>query len=667
MPTAVGPRVRGALPEPGERVPALAVPTVAMFTGALAVWGLATWAVLAEAVTPWVTVPVHAAAGFVMFTVLHDASHYSISNKRWVDELFGRLAVPFVMFYGSYPLWKFVHMQHHRFANEDPNTDPDHWTSEGPWWQLPFRWLTIDLWYGKFYFSKRHKVSKAEGRETAAVAVLGIAGVAAAAANGALWEVALIVLIPQRIQLGFLAWWFDWLPHHGLGKTQREDRYQATRIRVGLEWLMTPLMLSQNYHLVHHLHPSIPFYRYLPAWRHNEEGYLQHDPALATVFGQELTADEYRSLRELDSRLAQMLPVRIPEGTESPHGVFHRLRVSAVDQPTEDSVEIAFDVPEDLKRYFRYAPGQHLTVRTDHGGEGIRRNYSICASATTGELRIGVRQIPDGAFSRFAREELQVGDELEVMTPTGSFGPALDPSQAKHYGAIGGGSGITPIISIVETVLEVESDSSFTLIYVNRDRQSTMFRDRVDDLESRFGDRLVVLHVLTREEQRDPLLNGRLDAERLGRLIDERFPADEVDEWFLCGPAGLVESVHEGLLDRGFDADRVQVELFKAPPSNGEDHSDSEPTQVTIVLDGTEESFELSGADTVLDGALEVREDAPYSCREGVCGTCRAKLLDGDGEMDRNYALKQSEVEDGYVLTCQLHPTTETLKVDYDA
>jgi phenylacetate-CoA oxygenase/reductase PaaK subunit len=659
--------VRGALPDPGERVPALALPTLAIFVGSLVAWGLATWAVLAGAVAPWLTVPVHAAAGFVMFTVLHDAVHYSVSSTRWVNGLAGRLAAPFVAVYLSFPMFKFIHIQHHRFANEDPDTDPDHYTSEGPWWQLPFRWLTIDFWYGRFYLANRKRLSAAEARESVAVVVVTVAGIAVAAATGVLWEVALITLIPQRIGLGVLAWWFDWLPHHDLGKTQRENRYAATRIRVGLEWLMTPLMLSQNYHLVHHLHPSIPFYRYLPAWRHNEEGYLQHDPAMATVFGSEISADEYRSLRALDSRLAQMLPVRIPEGTASPHGIFHKLRVADIDRPTEDSVAITFEVPDDLREYFRFAPGQHLTVRTDHGGEGVRRNYSICTPATTGALRIAVKQIPDGAFSSYAASELEVGDELEVMTPTGSFGPELDPRRARHYGAIVGGSGITPVLSILETTLEIESDSSFTLVYVNREQRTTMFRDRLDELVSRYADRLEVLHVLTQEEQRDPLLNGRLDAEKLEKLRDERFPRDEVDEWFLCGPPGLVEAVHAALLESDVETDRVQVELFQAPPSEGGKYADAEPSQVTIRLDGDEEEFELAGGETVLDGALKVREDAPYSCREGVCGTCRAKLVDGEAEMDRNYALKKDEVDDGYVLTCQLHPTTEKLTVDYDA
>jgi phenylacetate-CoA oxygenase/reductase PaaK subunit len=665
--TAVADRRSRALPDPGESVPALAVPTIGLFLGSLAVWVLATWAVLADRAPLWLTIPVHAAVSFLMFTVLHDATHYSISRRRWVNGLFGRLAIPFVAAYASFPMIAFIHIQHHRNANEHADTDPDHYTSEGPWWQLPFRWLTIDAWYGRFYLARRHERPAAEVRETVACGAVVVAGVVLAAATGHLLTLALVYLIPQRIALGVLAWWFDWLPHHDLGATQREDRYRATRIRVGLEWLMTPLMLSQNYHLVHHLHPSIPFYRYVRAWRRNEEAYLEHDPAVATVFGRAITADEYRSLR-MESAFAQALPIRIPAGTASPHAVFHRLRVSDVRRPTDDSVAVTLDVPESLAPHFRFKAGQHITVRTDLGGEGVRRNYSICAPATTGRLRIAVKRIPDGAFSSWVSEDLSVGDELEVMTPTGSFTPALDPRNRKHYAALAAGSGITPVLSILQTVLEVEPDSRFTLVYANRTRRSTMFRDELDELESRYSDRFEVLHVLSREDQRDPLLNGRLDGDRLGRLLEERLPTATVDEWFLCGPLDLTTTVRERLLDDDVDADSVHLELFELP--EGGDHADrgdAGPCDVTFRLDGSEETLELSPGETVLEGALGVRADVPYSCMGGACGTCRAKLVEGDVEMEHDYALKRSEVDEGYILTCQAYPTTPAITVDYDA
>lgn len=295
----------------------------------------------------------------------------------------------------------------------------------------------------------------------------------------------------------------------------------------------------------------------------------------------------------------------------------------------------------------------------------MRRNYSICSSAVSGELRIGVKRIPDGAFSTFAAEQLQVGDELEVMTPTGSFTPALDPARARRYAAIAGGSGITPIRSIVETALEVESDSAFTLVYANRSLETAMFRDELEDLASRFADRLEILHVTSREEQRDELLSGRLDAQRLARLLEERIGLHAIDEWYLCGPAELVDLAHTALLGADVDPADIQVELFQG--QSNEERADEGPFEVTFRLGGEQHQFELKGGRAVLEGALGVRDDIPYACMAGACGTCKAKLVEGDVEMDHNYALKRNELEQGYVLTCQAHPTTDSVTVDYDA
>ena len=224
-----------------------------------------------------------------------------------------------------------------------------------------------------------------------------------------------------------LAWWFDWLPHHDLEDTQQENRYRATRNRVGSEWILTPLLLSQNYHLVHHLHPSIPFHRYVATWRRNEEAYLERDAAIGTVFGQQLDPDEYREWKRLNGKLARLLPVRMPKRSSAHAAVFHPVPVASVDRLTDDSVLIRFDVPDDLRDQFSFEPGQHVTVRTDLGGEGVRRNYSICSPATSDTLAIAVKHIPGGAFSTFAMEQLRAGDTLELMTPTGSFGTPLDP------------------------------------------------------------------------------------------------------------------------------------------------------------------------------------------------------------------------------------------------
>ncbi|GAA5165563.1 fatty acid desaturase [Pseudonocardia eucalypti] len=659
---AVTPRT--ALPDPVEPVPALAGPTVGLFAGSLVVWGLATWALLGLGVSPWLTIPVHAAVSFMMFTVLHDAVHYSISRRRWVNAVLGRLTVPFVVPYASAPLFGFIHIEHHRNTNEELDSDPDAWATDGPWWQLPFRWLTIDFWYACFYLKHLGRRSGREIAETAGIVLLFLAGVTVAALTGTLWTVALVYLIPSRIALGVLAWWFDWLPHHGLEVTQRENRYRATRIRVGMEWLLTPVLLYQNYHLVHHLHPSIPFYRYIAAWKRNEEAYLERDAAIMTAFGRELTTEEYRTWRELDSALARVGPVTRPRGSSASHAEFHRLPVAALDRLTEDSLAITFDVPDRLAERFRFEAGQHVTVRSE--ANGVRRNYSICAPATGGPLRIAVKRIPGGVFSSYVAERLAVGDELELMTPTGRFGPALDPAGRRHYAAVAAGSGITPILSILATALEVEPDSRCTLVYGNRTRHSTMFREELAALESRFSDRLEILHVLSREPHRGASpYTGRIDQALLGRLLAERLAPADVDEWYLCGPSGLVEDARRTLLAHRVDAERVHAELFHVPASApAEDVGVA--SSVTVRLDGREDVVELAAGQSVLDGALSVRPDAPYACMGGACGTCRAKLVRGTVAMEHNFALGRADLDAGYVLTCQAQPTSAEVTIDYD-
>jgi len=660
------------LPDPGEPVPSLAKPTVALFLVGLVVWVLSSWAALGLGWSLWLTIPVNAAVSFTMFTVLHDAVHYSISRRRWVNALLGRLTVPFVVPYASAPLFGFIHIEHHRNTNEELDSDPDAWATDGPWWQLPFRWLTIDVWYATFYVKHLSRRSGRELAETAGIIAVFAAGITVAALTGTLWAVAVVYLIPARIALGVLAWWFDWLPHHGLEVTQRENRYRATRVRIGLEWLLTPVMLYQNYHLVHHLHPSIPFYRYVKAWKRNEEAYLERDAAIMTAFGRDLTVEEYRVWRDLDSGLARLRPLEMPVGSAATHAEFHRLPVAALDRPTPDSVVITFDVPADLAELFQFEAGQHVTVRTDSidaGGEGVRRNYSICSSAVDGPLRIAVKRIPGGVFSGYAAEQLAVGDELELMTPTGRFGPALDPTRRRHYAAVAAGSGITPILSIVATALEIESDSRCTLVLGNRTRSSTMFRDELAALESRYSDRLEIVHVLSAERGASPYA-GRIDAALLDRLLVERVPLAEVDEWYLCGPVGLVDTARDELLARGVPAGRVHAELFHVPPARSRGAAPGATgvaSSVTVRLDGRENVVALAAGQSVLDGALTVRSDAPYACMGGACGTCRAKLVSGTVEMDHNYALGQADLDAGYVLTCQAQPTSPEVTVDYDA
>ncbi len=503
---------RQPLPDPGESVPKLALPTVAIFVGAVIAFASSTVGYVNGWASLWATIPVNTAVTFVMFTVVHDASHYSVSSQGWVNGLLGRLAWHFVAPVVAFPSFGFIHIQHHRHANDE---DPDTFASHGSVWSLPLRWALAEAFYLRYYAPRARSRPVAEVAETVTMFALSLTGLAFANVTGNFWRLAVVFLIPQRIGLTVLAWWFGWLPHHGLADTQRTNRYRATRNRVGAEWLFTPPLMSQSPHLLHHLHPSVPFYRYLRTWKRNEEAYLERNAAISTVFGQRLNPREFRECKELNGRLARLIPVRMPARSSSPHGVLHRIPVAAVDPITADGTLVTFAVPESLQDAFRFEPGQHVTVCTDLGGRGIRRNYSICAPATRAQLRIAVKHIPGGAFSTFVANELKAGDVLELVTPTGRFGTPLHPLQRKHYVGLVAGSGITPVLSILATTLEIETESRFTLVYGNRTKESTMFRAELDRLESRYADRLEILHVLSREPLHTPELRGRIDQTKL--------------------------------------------------------------------------------------------------------------------------------------------------------
>ncbi len=350
---------------------------------------------------------------------------------------------------------------------------------------------------------------------------------------------------------------------------------------------------------------------------------------------------------------------------------FHPLRVSEVTPLTDDSVAITFDVPPELADDYDFVQGQHVTVRTSLAGDDVRRSYSICAPAKSGMLRIGVKVLPGGQFSGFAAGRLKVGDVLDVMTPTGRFNTPLDPRNRKHYCAIAAGSGITPVLSIVATTLEQEPHSRVTLIYANRTSRTVMFLEELEDLKDRYRERFHLIHVLSREAQDAELLSGRLDAARLTKITETLVPSETVDEWFLCGPYTMVVELREALLEQGVSAGHVHSELFhvdKAPAApRALETEAAEGADVTINLDGRRSTFKLTGDDvSVLEAALRVRADAPFACRGGVCGTCRARLVEGSVDMDTNYALEPEEIEKGYVLTCQSHPTSDKVVLDYD-
>jgi ring-1,2-phenylacetyl-CoA epoxidase subunit PaaE len=355
------------------------------------------------------------------------------------------------------------------------------------------------------------------------------------------------------------------------------------------------------------------------------------------------------------------------------HAVFHPLAVESIEPLTDDSVAITFAVPEDLRDDYAFSHGQHLTVRTELAGDDVRRNYSICSPASSGVLRVAVKRLPGGAFSEHALDVLRPGDVLDVMTPTGRFFTELDPAHRKHYVCVAAGSGITPILSIVASTLEAEPLSSVTLVYANRTHKTVMFLEEVEDLKDTYQDRLQLMHVLSREPQEVELFSGRLDADRMGRILDGLLPPDTVDEWFLCGPFEMVSDLRKLLVKEGVSKKAIHAEVFhveSGPPVRRKpvETSDAEGAKVTITLDGRTSTFALApDGPAVLDAALAVRADAPFACKGGVCGTCRAKVLDGTVEMDTNWALEPDEVERGYVLTCQSHPTSDRVVLDYDA
>ncbi len=357
------------------------------------------------------------------------------------------------------------------------------------------------------------------------------------------------------------------------------------------------------------------------------------------------------------------------------HAVFHPLTVASIEPLTEDSVAITFDVPDELREDYAFSHGQHLTVRTELAGDDVRRNYSICSPAGSGVLRVAVKRLPGGAFSEHALDVLKAGDVLDVMTPTGRFFTELDPAHRKHYVCVAAGSGITPILSIVASTLAAEPDSSVTLVYANRTHRTVMFLEEVEDLKDSYPDRFQLLHVLSREPQEVELFSGRLDADRMSRILAGLLPPDTVDEWFLCGPFEMVSDLRKLLVAEGVPKKAIHAEVFhvetadsprpvRRPVETPEGHG----ARVTITLDGRRSSFTLAGdGPPVLEAALAVRADAPFACKGGVCGTCRAKVLEGTVEMDTNWALEPDEVERGYVLTCQSHPTSDTVVLDYDA
>ncbi|WP_309317007.1 1,2-phenylacetyl-CoA epoxidase subunit PaaE [Streptomyces salinarius] len=349
---------------------------------------------------------------------------------------------------------------------------------------------------------------------------------------------------------------------------------------------------------------------------------------------------------------------------------FHTLRVAAVERLCADAAAVGFEIPDELAGEFAFAPGQSLTLRREVDGRDERRSYSICAPAGAAP-RIGVRVVPGGLFSAWLVNDVRPGDSVEVMAPTGLFTPDL--TTPGHHVLIAAGSGITPMVSIAESVLAADDRSTVTLFYGNRRTDTVMFADELADLKDLHPTRFHLAHVLSREPREAEVLSGRLDAGRLSALVESLVDVGSADHWWLCGPQGMVADAQQVLAGLGVPAERVHRELFFADdePVREVHHEESGPegpvSEVTVTLDGRSTTAPLSRERSILDGAQQTRPDLPFACKGGVCGTCRALVTDGSVDMRRNYALEAAEVDAGYVLTCQSYPVSDKLTVDYDS
>lgn len=357
--------------------------------------------------------------------------------------------------------------------------------------------------------------------------------------------------------------------------------------------------------------------------------------------------------------------------------IFHPLRVLAVEPDTHEAVIVSFDVPAELRESFAFTQGQYLTLRSEVDGQDLRRSYSICAGIDDGQLRVGVRKVRGGVFSNWINQHLRVGDTLSVMAPQGRFFVPLDASSKRHHLGIAGGSGITPILSIMKTVLAREPLSRFTLIYGNRALQSTMFKEEIADLKNRFLTRLVLQHVFSEEHTDAPLNHGVMNRAKIGEFLASVVPAGEVDHAFVCGPFQMNDEAEAALLEAGVSEDRIHIERFGVALAPGSSAAgavmhqalpgDAEQARIVIVRDGMQREIAfMKGQPSILDAASAAGLEVPYSCTSGVCGTCRAKLIEGQVRMERNFALDKKEVANGYVLTCQAHPLTERVVLSFD-
>lgn len=356
---------------------------------------------------------------------------------------------------------------------------------------------------------------------------------------------------------------------------------------------------------------------------------------------------------------------------------FHTLAIKDVKRETSDCVSVAFHIPANLASDYAYKQGQYITMRKQINGEEVRRSYSVCSSPLDGELRVAIKQVENGKFSTYANQYFKAGDEIEVMTPTGNFYTELNAQNKKHYVGFAAGSGITPILSIIKTTLATEPLSTFTLVYGNKNTGSIIFLEEIEAIKNRYVERFQVFHILSRESVDVPILNGRIDEAKCKEFISKKLmETGNIDEIFSCGPEEMIHAVKNTAIAAGVDSKHIHFELFTSPTqanagqpkANTESITDNQAkAKVQVKIDGITYNIDLAyGGETILDAALKAGADLPFACKGGVCCTCRAKVTQGTVDMDMNFALEDDEVEKGYVLTCQSHPTSAEVFVDFD-
>ena len=352
---------------------------------------------------------------------------------------------------------------------------------------------------------------------------------------------------------------------------------------------------------------------------------------------------------------------------------FHPLRVARIVADTDEACIVSFAVPDELRQTFAFQPGQYLTLRQPVDGQDLRRSYSICASPDDGELRVGVRKVPGGAFTGWLHDTLRGGDTIDVLPPQGRFVVPAGSGGPRHLLLVAGGSGITPMIAIARHVLAHEAATRITLVYANRTSGSTMFKEEIEDLKNRHLARFSLFALFSREPVEAPLNAGRLDVDKMAFLLRTVIDARRIEHAFVCGPHGMNDAVQQALLAAGLATERIHIERFGVPPTEADAHlhdarpGDAPEARITIVRDGTTREVDFrAGTPSLLDAAAQAGLDVPYSCKSGVCATCRAKLIDGRVRMDRNFALDAADLAAGFILTCQAHPLTERVTVSFD-